>query len=78
MFRIGDIVQHRATGKVGKVVGYGCRVSDRISFLTLKVKPFKGIYFQSPMEDSINEWRFLGLSSSKSIDRDLSQHRLIA
>ncbi len=37
MFKIGDLVQHKTTGKLGTIVGYGCRVLDRTYFLTLKV-----------------------------------------
>jgi hypothetical protein len=63
MFRIGDIVQHQTTGKIGKIVGYGCQKRDRTYFMTLKVKPLKGqgfpafgnCYFKGPLEDTMNE-----------------------
>ncbi len=59
MFKIDDLVQHKTTGKIGKIVGYGCRECDRIYFMTLKVKPSKGHYFKPPIEDIMSEWRFI-------------------
>ncbi|MEM8830036.1 MAG: hypothetical protein AAGE96_11865 [Cyanobacteria bacterium P01_G01_bin.19] len=58
MFKIGDIVQHRQTEKVGRVVGFGCRLTASTYFLTLKVKPLKQISFRN-IEDSYSEWRFV-------------------
>ena len=62
MFKIGDMVQHQTTGKVGRVVGYGCQISDRTYFLTLKVKPLKRFYFR-PIEDLMSVWHFLRVDS---------------
>lgn len=73
MFKIGNIVQHRTTAKVGKVVGYGCRVVDHTYSLTLKVRPLRGVDFKPLFEDSMGEWRLLGLHSPKLIHRDSLQ-----
>lgn len=58
MFKVGDIVQHEQTGRIGKVVGYGCRLTDATYFLTLKVKPINRISLRS-IEDNFNQWRFV-------------------
>ena len=79
MFKVGDIVQHKTTGKIGKIVGYGCRLSDRIYFMTLKVKPLKGHYFWQPfIEDTINEWRFVRLNYPQLFAPDLRRRKLVA
>lgn len=78
MFKVGDLVQHKTTGKIGKIVGYGYRLADSIYFMTLKVKPLKGHCFRSPIEDAMNEWRFVRSNSSQSIYPGLRQHRLVA
>ncbi|VEP11411.1 hypothetical protein H1P_1030010 [Hyella patelloides LEGE 07179] len=78
MFKVGDIVQHKVTGKLGTVVGYGCRVLDRTYCLTLKVKPLKGFYFRSPIEDTISKWRFVPLGSPQLFDRGSLKHKLVA
>ena len=79
MFRVGDIVQHKTTGKIGKIVGYGCRLCDRTYFMTLKVKPLKGHYFWQPfIEDRINEWCFVRLNYPQLLDLGWKRHKFVA
>ena len=79
MFKVGDIVQHKTTGKIGKIVGYGCRLGDRTYFMTLKVKPLKGHYFWQPfIEDTINEWLFVRLDYPQLLDPGLRRRKLVA
>lgn len=77
MFKIGDLVQHKTTGKLGTIVGYGCRVLDRTYFLTLKVKPLKGFYFRPHMEDTISKWCFVPLNSPQLFVPGLLEHKLV-
>jgi hypothetical protein len=56
MFKVGDVVQHKVTKTVGRVSGYGCRISDNIHFMTLKVIPFKISYYQNCLEDTVDQW----------------------
>jgi hypothetical protein len=56
MFQVGDVVQHKVTKTVGRVSGYGCRISDNIHFMTLKVIPFKASYCQNCLEDTVDQW----------------------
>ncbi|WP_036484866.1 hypothetical protein [Myxosarcina sp. GI1] len=58
MFRIGNIVQHKQTRKVGRVVGYGFRLTASTYFLILKVKPLKQISFRN-IEDAFGKWHFV-------------------
>lgn len=58
MFKVGDIVQHKQTGRVGKIFGYGCHLTDATYFLTLKVKPLNRISLR-PIEDNFNQWHFV-------------------
>lgn len=80
MFKVGDIVQHKPTGTIGKIVGYGCRVGDRTYFMTLKVIPLKGHYVNKPsIEDKMNEWRFVRLNCPQLLNPpDLRRHNLVA
>ena len=56
MFNIDDVVQHRKTGKVGKIIGYGYQIANFSYVLTLKVEVSKNIPFQLIVEDITNEW----------------------
>ena len=58
MFTVGDTVQHKQTGKVGRVVGYGCRLTPSAYCLTLKVRPLRQLSFKN-MEDTVSEWRLV-------------------
>lgn len=78
MFKVGDIVQHKTTGKLGKIVGYGCRVSDRTYLMTLKVKPLKGYFLKPPIEDMMNQWRFVRLNRPQFLQPDLKRRKLAA
>ena len=78
MFKVGDLVQHKTTGKIGKVVGYGCRVFDVSYLMTLKVKPVKGNFFKAPIEDLMNQWRFVSFYSSQLPDPNWKRRNLVA
>ena len=79
MFRVGDLVRHKNTGEIGKIVGYGCRFSDCTYFMTLKVKPSKGHYFwQPPIEDTMNEWRLVRLDYPHLLNSGFGGRKLIA
>lgn len=64
MFKVGDIVRHKATGLTGKVIGYGKRqVADSSYSTTLKVELQSQVELQSygyiqPMaEDAVSKWK---------------------
>ncbi|MEY2833074.1 MAG: hypothetical protein RLZZ574_2333 [Cyanobacteriota bacterium] len=75
MFKISDLVQHKITGTVGRVFGYGCQVSGRIYFMTLKVKPLKGRSFQAYVEDKMDEWHLVRLDDPESRNSGLRRLR---
>ena len=57
MFSIDDLVQHKKTGKIGKVIGYGCQTYGNIYCSTLKVQIFKNkIHNKLIIEDKLNAW----------------------
>ena len=72
MFKVGDLVRHK-TRKLGKIINYGCRVGDRTYFMTLKVKILKGHYFKPPIEDKMNQWRFVRLNSLQLLQPNLKR-----
>lgn len=76
MFKVSDLVQHKVTGAVGRVFGYGCQVSGRIYFITLKVKPLKAINIQAYIEDKIGEWCLVRLDDPKSRSSNSGLRRL--
>jgi hypothetical protein len=81
MFKVSDLVQHKITGTVGRVFGYGCQVSGRIYFTTLKVRPLKGKSFSAYVEDKMDEWRLVRLDdpqSKNSSSRRLRRLKLVA
>jgi hypothetical protein len=56
MFNLNQVVQHKKTGKVGKVIGYGYQTFENVYFLTIKVQLLKDISTKAIMEDLTNEW----------------------
>jgi hypothetical protein len=56
MFKVGDVVQYRITNTVGRVSGYGCRISDNIHFVALKVILFKISYCLNCLEGTMDQW----------------------
>lgn len=58
MSRINDVVQHKKTGEIGTIVGYGYRKSDRLYSLTIKVKSGDRLNGGRLMEDVVEEWLF--------------------
>ena len=58
MFDLGDRVQHKQTGDVGIVVGYGHRIVDNNYWTTIKVKLIPSTSIQGIVEDLFSEWLF--------------------
>jgi hypothetical protein len=56
MFNLNQVVQHKKTGKVGKVIGYGYQTFENVYFLTIKVQLLKNLSTKPVVEDMINEW----------------------
>ena len=58
MFKEGDLVQHRATGITGKVIGYGQRrITDRYYSTTLKVELQSYDPIRPMAEDLVEKWK---------------------
>ena len=58
MFKEGDLVQHRATGITGKVIGYGQRqITDRCYSTTLKVELQSYDPIRPIAEDVVEKWK---------------------
>lgn len=57
MFRVGDIVRHKATGLTGEVIGYGSRKVNNSHYLTtLKVKLRSDTPIAPIAEDVVKKW----------------------
>jgi hypothetical protein len=56
MFSIGDRVQHKQNGKVGKVIGYGFEMVDGYYLTTLEVQVGDRVGIKSAIEDLFNKW----------------------
>ena len=58
MLNIGDRVQHKQTGSVGKIIGYGYqKITDSYYLTTLKVEVFKDTPVEPIIEDLFNQWQ---------------------
>ena len=58
MFKVGDIVRHKATGITGKVIGYGKReVTDSYHTTTLKVELRSNTPIKQIAEDIVKKWK---------------------
>lgn len=58
ILNIGDRVQHKQTGNVGIVVGYGYCCVDYIYWKTVKVKLIQSNSTKAIIEDLFSEWLF--------------------
>ena len=58
MFNLSDRVQHKQTGDVGIVVGYGYRLVDNNYWTTVKVKIISSNSTKTILEDLFSEWLF--------------------
>lgn len=56
MFNIGDRVQHKQNGKVGKVVGYGYQIVDGYYLTTIQVQVCNQVGIKPVIEDLFNKW----------------------
>jgi hypothetical protein len=58
MLNIGDRVQHKQTGRVGQIIGYGYqKITDSYYLTTLKVELFKDSPVKPTIEDLFNQWQ---------------------
>ena len=70
MFSVDDIVKHKKTGKVGKIIGYGCQTDGNTYFSTFKVQIFKKKNHEKLIiEDNLNAW-----SSCRKVTQTLPQN----
>jgi hypothetical protein len=58
MFNLSDRVQHKLTGDVGVVVGYGHRIVDHQYITTVKVRLTRANSIKLMVEDLFSKWRF--------------------
>jgi hypothetical protein len=72
MFNINDIVQHRKTSQVGKIIGYGCQASGSTYFSTLKVQVLNGVSPTPIVEDIVDEWCSWQGGSKRILSHDSS------
>jgi hypothetical protein len=56
MFNIGDRVQHKHNGKVGKVIGYSFEMVNGYYLTTLEVQIVDRFGIKSAIEDLFNKW----------------------
>jgi hypothetical protein len=56
MFNIGDRVQHKKTGEVGIVIGYGHQFINDFYFTTITVKLLNPTVTESIVEDLYTQW----------------------
>ncbi len=72
MFKIGDRVQHKKTGEVGTVVGYGHQMVDNCYSSTIKVRLFREAGIHPILEDIFTEWLpWKGEVLTKSVKQNL-------
>jgi hypothetical protein len=65
MFNVDDRVEHKATGEVGKVIGYGHQIARNDYLTTIKVQIFKETSAKLIVEDLLSNW----FSSKEKINR---------
>ena len=57
MFKVGDLVRHKATGITGRVIGYGKReVTNSYYSNTLKVELHSSDFIKPMAEDVVEKW----------------------
>ncbi len=56
MFNLGDRVQHKQNGQVGKVVGYGHQIVEGYYLTTVEVQIFTRVGIKPIIEDLFSEW----------------------
>jgi hypothetical protein len=78
MFNLNQVVQHKKTGKVGKVIGYGYQTFENVYFLTIKVQLLKNFPTKPVVEDMINEWFSWQQDPERFWQKKLSKNHLAA
>ncbi|MEN9520856.1 MAG: hypothetical protein RLZZ381_3444 [Cyanobacteriota bacterium] len=78
MFNINQVVQHKKTGKVGKVIGYGYQTFENVDFLTIKVRLLKSLSTKPVVEDMSKEWFSWQQDPENFWQRKISQDNLAA
>ncbi|MBD2092305.1 hypothetical protein H6F67_20870 [Microcoleus sp. FACHB-1515] len=56
MFQLNDYAQHQASGRIGKVIGFGHQMLDSVYLPTLKVRITEGNALGSFLEDVSSAW----------------------
>ncbi|NJL22403.1 MAG: hypothetical protein HC895_18850 [Leptolyngbyaceae cyanobacterium SM1_3_5] len=56
MFQLNDYAQHQASGRVGKVIGFGHQMLDSVYLPTLKVRITDSNALVSFLEDVSSAW----------------------
>lgn len=56
MFQLNDYAQHQASGRIGKVIGFGHQMLDSVYLSTLKVRITEGSTGGSFLEDVSSAW----------------------
>lgn len=54
MFSIGDLALNKATGKFGKVIGYGHRMLDNVYQTTVKVLVTDAVGYMDRIEEDLH------------------------
>jgi hypothetical protein len=58
MLKIGDIVKHQKTGKIGKIIDYGYqKITDSYYLTTLRVELFTYSQMTPITEDLFEQWQ---------------------
>jgi hypothetical protein len=78
MFNLNQVVQHKRTGKVGKVIGYGHQTFENVDFLTIKVRLLKNLSPKPVVEDMTKEWFFWQQDPEKFWQQKPSQDHFAA
>ncbi|GAB4533978.1 MAG: hypothetical protein Tsb0014_19870 [Pleurocapsa sp.] len=78
MFNLSDRVQHKLTGDVGVVVGYGHRIVDRNYVITLKVRLIRANSIKLMVEDLFSKWRFFQEDDERLFRKDLEDYYSVA
>lgn len=56
MFQLNDYAQHQASGRIGRVIGFGHQMLDSVYLPTLKVRIAEGNTLSSFLEDVSSAW----------------------
>jgi hypothetical protein len=74
MFNIGDRVQHKATGQIGTVIGYGHQIVNDFYLTTIIVRLLNPTETESIVEDLYTDWLPWENDTLPKTDRNLSNY----